>query len=213
MPELPVGDELTRLRAADPLDASSLPSPADPQAQALLATILDSTPSAAPHSRRTLLVAAAAAVVIAVFAGVLLLNRSPAPDDNIATNQPTETSSGGVPPGGLSPGGTMVGSCVELYDLQTLTNREMAFDGTVQAVTGDSVTFTVTEWYRGGDAAEITLKGASTLNGLTSVGPGAPLEPGTRLLVAGDGGFAWSCGFTQPYDPAVANEWKAALGD
>jgi hypothetical protein len=30
-------------------------------------------------------------------------------------------------------------------------------------------------------------------------------------LVAGDGSFAWSCGFTQPYDASVAADWKAAL--
>lgn len=29
---------------------------------------------------------------------------------------------------------------------------------------------------------------------------------------AGDGGFAWACGFTQPYDEAVAAQWKEVFG-
>jgi hypothetical protein len=37
------------------------------------------------------------------------------------------------------------------------------------------------------------------------------LAPGTRLLVSGDGGFAWSCGFTQPYDDATASQWRETL--
>lgn len=28
----------------------------------------------------------------------------------------------------------------------------------------------------------------------------------------GDGGFAWSCGFTQPYDADTADQWREALG-
>jgi hypothetical protein len=33
------------------------------------------------------------------------------------------------------------------------------------------------------------------------------------LLVAGDDGFAWSCGFTQPYDRVVAACWAAVFQD
>jgi len=51
------------------------------------------------------------------------------------------------------------------------------------------------------------------VGGMTSAGPGAALAPGTRLLVAGDGGFAWSCGFTQPYDRDVATAWAAAFAE
>ena len=82
----------------------------------------------------------------------------------------------------------------------------------MQQIEGDKVTFTVNQWYSGNDQpAEVKLAGADTLNGLTSAGPAATLEPGTRLLVAGDGGFAWSCGFTQSYDADIAAEWAEAL--
>jgi hypothetical protein len=101
---------------------------------------------------------------------------------------------------------------VELYDTTTLATRDVAFDGTVTAVNGDSITFTVNRAFRGVDGSTVTLQGATGLSGLTSAGDGMSVEPGTRLLVAGDGGFAWSCGFTQPYDAAVAAQWAATFG-
>lgn len=140
---------------------------------------------------------AASAVLIVVAGGIVLATRgadTPAPG----------------PRGPVTPGAA---SCVELYSIDTLTNRQLAFDGTVASVVGDRVTFTVGEWFKGGSEAEITLEGASTLGGITSAGPGVSLEPGSRLLVAGDGGFAWGCGFTQPYSRDVAAEWRVALDE
>ena len=210
-------DELAQLRGADPVAASTLPSPHHPHARDLFATIIKggSAQSGAAQTqrggidaRRRLVLAAAAVVAAAIVGGVALLGGAGDPrDSDIVGADPTAEATTGA----ISPGGTSLGSCVEVYDLQTLAQRETAFDGTVAQVAGDKVTFTVNEWYRGGEDGEITLAGASALNGITSAGPGATLEPGTRLLVAGDGGFAWSCGFTQPYDPAVAREWKSAL--
>jgi hypothetical protein len=76
-------------------------------------------------------------------------------------------------------------------------NRQHAFDGTVVTVGGDNVTLDVTEWFKAADRpASTTLQGASTLSAITPNGPATALDPGTRLLVAGDGEFAWGCGFT-----------------
>lgn len=209
MPE--PADELDALRAADPLDPASLPSPADPAAAALFEriTMIDTSPIVAPTdprkpARRPRLVwaAAAAAVVLFVGLGAVLLggdDDTDAPDPDDVATEP------------ITPGGPSSASCVELYDLQTLTNRATALDGTVTEITGDSITLTVNEWFRGGDSPEVTLNGAGGLSGLTSAGPATPVGPGGRLLVAGDGGFAWACGFTQPYDPAVADQWRDAL--
>ena len=71
-------------------------------------------------------------------------------------------------------------------------------------------TFKVNQWYRGGTLSTITLHGASTLRAVTSAGRITKLEPGTRLLVAGDGGFAWSCGYTRAYDASTATKWRQA---
>ncbi len=33
----------------------------------------------------------------------------------------------------------------------------------------------------------------------------------TLKLVAGDGGFAWGCGYTQRYDGSIADQWIDAF--
>ena len=210
MPEL--DDELQRLHAADPVELASLPSTTGREARALFEriTMTETDTPTATIRRRTVALAAAVAVVVALVGGAIALSDSDdgkAPADGATPSTTPEDTGAPITPGGIS-----TGSCVELYDLQTLANREVAFDGTVQQVQGDQVTFTVNQWYRGDNqSTEVTLAGAEALNGLTSAGPAATLEPGTRLLVAGDGGFAWSCGFTQPYDPDVAAQWAQAL--
>ena len=211
-------DELTRLGRADPVDPASAPSSTDTRAQALFQeiTMTDATPPSAdtpsspafrskPVAR---VVMAAALVLLAGIVGAVVLSRTGSDDPDPAG----ETAAGEPEDGPITPGGASSASCVEVYDLDTLAHREIAFDGEGQAVDGDRVTLVVNEWYRGGDTPTVTLDGATGLAGLTSAGPATGLEPGTRLLVAGDGGFAWSCGFTQPYDEGVAEEWRQALG-
>lgn len=119
----------------------------------------------------------------------------------------------GVPPGaGPDPsGGTNIGSCVEQYSLANLTRRAFAFDGTVTAIAGDAVTFAIGTSYRGvlGDTVTLTATGMTGVSITSAAGP--TLEVGERYLVSGEERFAWGCGFTQPYDPAVAAEWAAAF--
>lgn len=201
-------NELERLHAADPVERSSLPSATDPTARDLFERIImhepETTTAARSPRRRLVLAAAAAAAVVGLAAGAVAISRGgdDAPKRAAATTTTADTAGGPITPGG--PSGA---SCVETYAPATLARRQVAFEGTVERVAGDAITFNVNRWYRGGRGAAVTLGGASTLGGLTSAGPGLSLEPGTRLLVAGDGGFAWSCGFTQAYDAAVAQQW------
>jgi hypothetical protein len=189
-------DELDRLRDADPAKAGSIPSAEDPGPRALRERIVMDTTTARERSRRVpMLVGAAAAVALIASIGTVLANRGS-----------HEPAGGGGP---VNPPGQAL--CVENYSLDALKNREAAFDGTVVKVSGDDITFKVSEWFKGGSAPETTVKGASTLGAITSAGDPIPLDPGTRLLVAGDGGFAWMCGFTQPFDAAIAQDWREAL--
>lgn len=151
---------------------------------------------------RVWLIVAAAVAVAVVGAGAFLITR----DADRAPRVRNDASGATVTPGAVSSG-----SCVETYSLETLAQRDVAFAGVVKTVHGDAVTFDVDQWYRGGSGATTTLKGASTLSGVTSAGAATPMAPGTRMLVAGDDGFAWSCGFTQAYTADVASEWTQAL--
>lgn len=207
-------DELELLRRANPVADGDAP---DDELAALAArierTIMQNEDheQKSPRRRRLALAAAAVVAVLGIATGAALICGG---DDEVKAARSTETTAVDsepiTPGGGISPGGAA--SCVEQYDLTTISDREVALDATVESVDGDSIALTVNEWFRGGDGASITLQGASTLSGITSAGESVSLEPGTRLLVAGDGGFAWSCGFTQAYDSAVADDWRATLG-
>lgn len=113
-----------------------------------------------------------------------------------------------TPDGGTGPGGSL-GLCVEQYDLETLQNREFAFDGTVDGIDGTMVTFRVNQWFRGGEGDSVTLDGGTLL----AITPDSDttLQPGGRYLVAGDETFAWGCGFTREYDSTTAQEWASTL--
>lgn len=182
-------DPLHELRRADP--AQSSPAPSESKAR-IWARIQEATmDDNRSHRRRrwAWIAGAGTAAVAGIAALALLLNPgSGAPDP---TNDP----------------GTGIGSCVETYSPETLASRAFAFDGTVTAIDGDSVTFTVNEAFRGDLGDSITLKAAGmTGTSVTSAG-GPTLTVGERYLVAGDDQFVWACGFTQPYDEAVAGEW------
>lgn len=214
MPEL--DDELQALRDADPIDPAAVPSSSSPAARALFEKITMTNESSKPSTRpsRTWLAAAAAIAVIATVGGAIALTRddgSPGRDPQVATGptSPPATNDPGTSAGAITPDGAA--DCVEQYTLATLAHRDAAFDGTVESVDGDSATFAVNHWYRGGQDARTIRRGAAVLGGITSAGSSVSLEPGTRLLVAGDDDFAWACGFTQPYDTAVASQWEDAL--
>lgn len=131
--------------------------------------------------------------------------------------------------GAVSMGGAA--SCVEVYGAESLAGRAFAFDGTVEAVgeaaasgaEGDSdgsvpVTFTVAEWFAGGDGDRATVDMPAP--GMVSSDGGIAYEVGTHLLVSGeprfggepmDAAVAWGCGFTRAYDEATAAEWRATF--
>jgi hypothetical protein len=130
--------------------------------------------------------------------------------------------------------GTSAASCVETYSPKALRHRAFAFDGTAIAVEdrrdlrlppGEDrvpwVTFEVNRWYLGGDAPQVGvwMEGVSTSRS-TGSQDAFPVEPGARLLVAGEprwGGsplddpIAWWCGFTRRWTAAAAAEWDLAF--
>jgi hypothetical protein len=160
--------------------------------------------SGQPTPRRGLVAAllgAGAVVAVAALAFVFVTGGS--------TPTPTLVPD---PTGGIVPGGGLSASCIQLYSLETLANRDHAFDGTVTDVKGDRVTFAVKTAYKGVTSGSISLDAPGmTGNAITSVG-GPNFRVGERYLVAGDSTFAWACGFSQPYDGSVAADWAEVFG-
>ena len=127
---------------------------------------------------------------------------------------------------------TSAASCVERYSTETLRNRAFAFDGTVESLetrvdpklpTEGSqsqeltwATFKVNQWFKGGESPGVEI----WVDPHFSEGVW-PLEPGDRLLVAGEyrwgqppqDPIAWGCGFTQQHTPEAAAQWADPLPD
>ena len=193
----PVGiDPLDELRRADPVDPDRLPSASLARLEARIQeAMMQETSESRWRSRlRRRLVPALAGLAVASVALIALVGgRALTP-----VTAPGSSSSVGS------------ASCVEQYSPATLSRRTFAFDGTLTAVAGDSVTFTVTQRFRGTPADEVTLT-AMGMTGTTITSAGGPtLVVGDRYLVAGDDQFVWACGFTQPYDASVAAAWMKA---
>ena len=190
-------DPLDALTAADPVAVDRLSSASLARIRARVSedVMTTETTRKVPWGGRVLRVGAGVAAIAAV-ALVLVFG------------------GGGTPPG-VVPGGSVgmgSASCVEPYSQTALTHRTFAFDGTVSAINGEQVSFTVNKAFRGAVGTTITLDAPGmTGTAITSAG-GPNLTAGQRYLVAGDDHFAWACGYTQPYDPGVAAEWVAALG-
>ena len=204
------------LRVANPVPRSVSPTDVAFRAtllEQILNMPIETQPSRQGSDRRRFRYAAIVAGAAAA-ATVIVLIVAQSNDSKTSVTAPTNAT---VTPPPLAAGtetsavGIGLGSCVEFYDLTTLTHREMAFDGTVQAVEGSRVTFNVSEWFKGGSGASVTLDGNGLTGGAITSAGGPTLSVGQRLLVAGDGGFVWSCGYTQAYNADVAASWRSAL--
>ena len=193
-------DPLDALRAADPVDADRLSSASLARIRARVKEdVMTTTPLRRRLSLRTRLAGlGAAAIAVGAIALALIIGRP-----------------GGAPgivlPGSVGPG---MASCVEPYaGPNSVANRSVAFDGTVASIDGERVTFRVNATFRGAQSPSITLD-ALGMTGATITSAGGPnLEVGQRYLVAGEDHFAWGCGYTQPYDAALAAQWAAAAGN
>jgi hypothetical protein len=212
-------DLLDSLRDANPVHLDQLPAASLARIRAVV--LDDNAPSATGQARQPTLVWRGQLVGIGAVIAIVAMVATLAWIAQSLGVAPVSSSKGGVATSGSDSGASVPGSkgpapsssdiagnasCVYLYSLERLTDREWAFDGTVTEMVGDQVSFHVNEWFRGSENSLVTLTGN------TSWEDGPALSVGQRYLVAGADRSVWGCGFTQPYDPAVAAEWRDALG-
>jgi hypothetical protein len=123
----------------------------------------------------------------------------------------------GAPAPSPSDGGTAVGAgggaatCIR-FDLELLAQQEFAFDGTVTAIDGETVTFDVSTWYRGAGDASVTLTQVGQGEGAVMEGILVDFQVGHRDLVSGAGGVMTGCGYSQAWDASAAGDWASAFG-
>ena len=198
-------DPVELLRRSNPVVADELPSASlariRARVQENLMTDTQSGPGRSLSGRRLRLATGLAGVVAAAAIAFVAFG----PKGNLPGPLPSDGGAGG---GG---GGGGVASCIR-YDAETLALQEYAFDGTVTAVDGDSVTFTVGTWFRGSGNASVTLTEVGLGSGVVSSVPLVGFEVGGRYLVSGAGGIITGCGYSMPYDAAFAAQWASTFG-
>jgi hypothetical protein len=202
-----MSDELReRLARLDPMHSGVPTEPTTTESsQELLETIM-STPtkqpseqSAAPSRRVwTLAVAAVAALVLAVAGGIAIYGGEDTPPT--AAEAPLELTAGG---------NDVMASCIMFSPEELERVAEIAFEGTVDAVDGDTVTLTVDHWYRGGDdASEVVLRAPQGLEALIGA---IPLEVGNQYLISAQDGNVNYCGFSGPSTGELRSGFEAAF--
>lgn len=203
-------DELReRLRAADP--AATLP-PDDPSRVArLVEDVMSTEPTTESRetgtrhrSPLTWAVAAAAVLVIAGtgIIGVRALTGDDPPPVGSEQVAPTVTR--------LDMPETIGTAKCLVPDAETLSQAEVAFEGTVTRIDGDQVTLTPSRWYAGDPTDEVRVTAPSEQ--LQRVASAVRFEEGGRYLVSAIGGQVSLCGFSAAYDDRLAAIYQQAFG-
>jgi hypothetical protein len=162
----------------------------------------DSQPGAglnAPQRRLRLSIGAVGVAAVVAVALLAFGPKSGAPGPS-----PSDAGVGGAAGGGA-------GTCIR-FDLDLLAQQGFAFDGTVTAIDGESVTFDVGKWYRGSGDASVTLTQVGQGEGAVMEGILVDFQIGSRYLVSGAGGVITGCGYSQAWDASAAADWESAFG-
>lgn len=202
--------------------AADLP-PATPSE---VARLLEEAMTDAPDSRnpgttrpRSPLVWVAAAAVAAVIGGVAFFAATG--DDPTPTAQQPGTSATPDPTTPASPAASAEpGSVTRLEvrdpgtakclmpDVEVLRGQDIAFDGVVTSVEGDTVTLEPTTWFRGTptETVEVTAPPKELRMVLVAV----DFAEGERYLVSTFGGEVTLCGFSDAWNPELAELYAQA---
>jgi len=108
-------------------------------------------------------------------------------------------------------GGGGMAMCIQYSD-ELLAQQQYAFDGTLTSIDGDTVTFEVHHWYKGGEGDSLTLDATGLTGGPNTAIEGTPLVEGQRYLATGSDGFLWACGYTVTFDSDLADHWAVLFG-
>ncbi len=178
-----------RLKLADP--SASLPLLAGDRASRLMAETMSTPTTSAPAAGRRRVLLAAALVLAVAGVGWLFAG-------NLLAGQPDVPRTPGAGPVVRLTAGTASAKCRAPEAATLAASADFAFAGTVKAVSGQAVTFTVTRVYRGPAASEVELDlddGRSE----SLVGSGSA-RVGLGYLIAAADGAVIGCGYSGEAD-------------
>lgn len=164
----------------------------------IMSTSNEDRKATARGTRRPWIAAVAVAAALTIV-GVVAVNGSSGEDAAPIASPPLEFSLGA---------GDSMASCIR-FDVAILADMPVAFEGTATAVDGDQVTMTVDHWYKGGDAAEVSLLGPAGMEALIG---GIPFETGGRYLITATAGNVNYCGYSGEATPELRASFEEAFG-
>lgn len=141
-------------------------------------------------------IAAAAALVLAVGGAIALTGGGTEP---VASGPPLELTAGTD---------DVMASCI-MFSVEELARAQVAFEGTVTTVEGDTVTLDVDQWFKGGDAGQVILNAPQGMEALIA---GIPFEVGGQYLITAYDGNVNYCGFSGPSTPEFRAAFEQAFG-
>lgn len=144
-------------------------------------------------------VAAVAALVMAVAGGIAVTGGG---DDTppVAEAPPLQLDARGE---------DIMASCIMFSAEELERVAEIAFEGTVTSVEGDTVTLRVNTWYRGDEAAgEVVLNAPQGMEALIG---GIPFQTGNQYLISAQGGSVNYCGFSGEATPDLGASFEQAF--
>ncbi|NNF55146.1 MAG: hypothetical protein HKN03_11980 [Acidimicrobiales bacterium] len=120
-----------------------------------------------------------------------------------------DDSSGSAEPLALSAGdGGATASCLP-FSVETLAGMAQAFEGTVTAVTGNTITIAVDRWYTGSDASTVEL---TTIGDAQALLGGPSYTVGSQYLISASDGAVNYCGYSDAATPELRDSFAAAFG-
>lgn len=156
------------------------------------------TPKSEPRKRWLVATAAVAALVLAVAAGIGLAGDEGTP--SIQDKAPIALDAGTE---------DLMAICVMFSPEELERVADLAFEGTVTAVDGNTVTLSVDDWFRGGDGAtEVALNAPQGMEALIG---GIPFEVGGQYLISAADGTVNYCGFSGPATPDLRAGFESAF--
>lgn len=201
----PTDDELrARLRGIDPMpDSVPISTVSGRSARELMEQIMQNEPSPTTQSPprnawwRTPIAAVAAVAALAVLGvgGVVAFN----------TNADTDPTVMALEGGGAE---DAMASCMRI-DATSLGMFPVAFAGTAIAMEDGVATLEVTEWFRGGDADQVTIEAPPAQPALIG---GVDIEVGGDYLITADNNTVSSCNFSAETSPELEALYREAFG-
>jgi hypothetical protein len=197
-------DLRARMRDADP--AASLTPLTPDRVSRLLENTMTSTVQPVDTGRRWLVATAAAIIVIAAAAGIFFLKQTPNPHSGTVAAAPTAT-----------PHQTVTRLTVPANQAKCMAptadilNRgaDLAFEGTVIGIKGDTVVLMPSKHFRGSGDGVIEIP--QTSGATEALLGGTTFETGQKYLVAANQGQILVCGYSGVASPELETLYNQAF--